>query len=51
MNEKKHPNQDQSGGETFDEKQGRKADNAAEKKQDHQTGPTRGRGTDKQGKE
>lgn len=51
MDEKKHPNKDQSGGETFDEKQERKAENAQEKKEDHQTGPGRGRGTDKQGTE
>ena len=48
---KEHPNKDQSGGETFDEKQERKAENREEKKEDHQTGAGRNRGTDKQGKQ
>ncbi len=44
-------NKDEAGGENRVEKEERKERNADAKKEDHQTGAGRGRGTDKQGKE
>jgi len=50
--EKTQPhNKDESGGETRTEKEERKERNSEAKKEDHQTGAGRHRGTDKHGTE